>query len=361
MTNKNSQLKSLLTDESFQRWLSGTATTEEKRKWVEWKNSKPGNKILYQRAVFVWKAIQFRLVKNPMIKQEWLKLKNRIKADANAGSYKSAERFISDKLAENQRKKKIWLKGLAIAACFFLAILIWYFSTKTNNYFDVPKFSYVQTEYGQRQTITLNQDIKITLNANSWLKYSKKKNEPIRINLKGEAYFDVNHRPGQSKNKLTVHTCDGAIDVIGTKFVVYERNTGTKVAVEEGCLRITVAEKQQNQSRKKGASISLKSGNLVWLKRGDSSLKPYPVNVNVHTSWQSDQLIFDNTKFQNIVRRLSETYNVQFDVENELLEQTISGSVENSQLDVIIHALAKALQASVNRSGNQITIKSATR
>ncbi len=353
----NSQLHTLLSDESFQRWLDGEALAAEKRKWSKWLRSERVNRIIYTNAVFLWKTIRFRSHSLPFIKYEWERLKQRLHFDVHTNAVRSIQISpLQRMISKYQSSLKILRYSFAAAAVIIFIMAIRYFSINPTPNKNNSTWNLVTTNFGQRKHIHLPQDIDITLNANSSLKYpgNISSSESIRLQLHGEAYFDVKHHRHQS---LDVATCDGCIKVVGTKFVVHERNAGTEVVVEQGRVKISVAPQpgQENQSIE---SIFLNEGNLLCVVRGNHAVKPCPVNTKVYTSWQSDQLIFDNTKFRDILKRLTETYNVQFDVEAKLLDQTISGSIENSTLDIIINALAKTLQAKTHRNGNKITIKS---
>ena len=66
-------------------------------------------------------------------------------------------------------------------------------------------------------------------------------------------------------------------------------------------------------------------------------------------------MVLDNTPLKDIIKRLQETYRVDIQVSDEkLLERCLTGSIENSSLQVIIDALAKALQVTVQCQGKTI-------
>jgi hypothetical protein len=50
MTSKDPNLKKLLNDESFIRWLKDEATVEERQKWDHWLNDDPEREIITQKA-----------------------------------------------------------------------------------------------------------------------------------------------------------------------------------------------------------------------------------------------------------------------------------------------------------------------
>ncbi|MGH7457451.1 MAG: DUF4974 domain-containing protein, partial [bacterium] len=72
-------------------------------------------------------------------------------------------------------------------------------------------------------------------------------------------------------------------------------------------------------------------------------------------TWWRDHLILEDTPFEQVVHRLEETYGIEVKVKDKrLLRRTLSGSIENRDLEVIIEALAKALRVPVHREGQAV-------
>ncbi len=66
-------------------------------------------------------------------------------------------------------------------------------------------------------------------------------------------------------------------------------------------------------------------------------------------------MILEQTPFKEIVRRLEETYGVTVKVsDRRLLQRTLSGSIENQNLEIVTDALANALEVPVRRDGEVI-------
>jgi ferric-dicitrate binding protein FerR (iron transport regulator) len=137
--------------------------------------------------------------------------------------------------------------------------------------------------------------------------------------------------------------------------VVHQRDQGTRVVVEEGRVEIAVADTIVS-SPAPATKIFLQPGNLLQFRKGSRNLSPQMVTMGLYTSWWRDHLILDDTPFEQILYRLEETYNIEVKIKNKhLLSRTLSGSIENRNLDVIVEALAKALQVPVRREGQVVT------
>ncbi len=114
-----------------------------------------------------------------------------------------------------------------------------------------------ETGYGERLEIILDDGTTVNLNADSKLSWEKnwEDNGIRRVNLKGEAYFDVSHvkkedKPGQAQNgndldivsqmPFEVLTPDLTIRVLGTAFNASQRRGKTEVFLERGSVELAL-------------------------------------------------------------------------------------------------------------------------
>src|SRR5690625_6208280 len=90
----------------------------------------------------------------------------------------------------------------------------------------------VETDYGENRRISFSDGSVIVLNANTQLIYSiESGSRDVEVELNGEAWFDI----AQSENRtVSVHTPDGRVQVLGTKFNVHTSRGETLVILDEG-------------------------------------------------------------------------------------------------------------------------------
>jgi len=355
--NDNKQTASwLLGDESFRAWLAGKAGAAESSQWNDWLHESPDHRLLYEEAKHLISRTRFRSLEPPHIDLQWEKLRLKLKpAKARPQSIFALADWM-DKL----RLRQPWPRyALAMAAVVLIVASARYFHV-----FDFDKsmpnisLQTISTEFGQRSTIDLPEGTRITLNANSTLRYPT--NLPaltdLRFELKGEAYFAVSTRTEKPGHHFIVHTADGAVQVTGTRFVVHERGMGTRVVVEEG--GVEVFSDDNRNATPDIARVSLKPGDLVHFNRGDKNLLPSRrsgIAVAPYTTWREKQLVFEKTPFREIVQRLQETYGVQITVKNErLLDRRLSGKIKNFNLVITTDALASALNVPVRRTEQMV-------
>jgi len=345
-------------DESFQNCLLGKGSPSEHKKWDAWRNRSAENKELYEKAVRLWESIRFSAAEGPLINSEWNKLKERLKLDKSLEeAVQPASPLIQPYL--QRRRYAGWLRfgAVAFAAIVLMAFIRWFGSFQEEaKISERESYQLVSTEYGQRATIRLPEGTKIVLNANSTLRYPAvwMQSSTYRFELKGEAYFAVSKSTDVPRDDFIVHTNDGTIIVTGTRFVVYERGNGTRVVVEEGGVEVS-SDDTRAVDLESLAKTQLSSGRLIQFTKGQPMPKPISVNIKPFVTWWKNAMILEQTPFKEIVRRLEETYGVTVKVSDKrLLQRTLSGSIENQNLEIVTDALANALKIPVRREGEVI-------
>jgi len=356
MNAKKQTVAWLLSDESFRAWLAGKASAEASSQWNDWLRQSPDHRLLRDEAKDLLGRVRFPALEAPNLDWQWEKLRRQLSTKTPTASIFAS---LVAAFADWQGRRRQWPRyALAMAAAVLMVVAAQYFHV-----FDRLKgapepiaFQTVSTQFGQRSTIDLPEGTRIILNANSILRFPDRawENPELRFELEGEAYFEVSSRKEKPGHGFTVHTTDGAVRVTGTRFVVHERGPGTRVVVEEGEVEITVADTTAARPVP-GAKVFLKPGNLLQFQKGDRHLSPQLVHVGPYITWWRDRLILEDTPFGQIVKRLEETYGIEVDVKDKvLLQQTLSGAIENRNLDVTTEALAKVLRVSVRRKGQVV-------
>lgn len=350
MNNLSSKIGNLLSDESFLRWLSGTATKEEKEKWDQWVIENPQ---LYNEAHAFWRATQFRPSTVPQTDEALKDLTKKLNWD---------DVVSTSRHPHNQYRRKhynlSWFQtsplklGLSIAAMLLIVMMsVWQFS----NFREGQEFQTLTTRYGEQQQINLPDGSKIILNANSTIRYPRNWHSATKRQffLTGEAYFEVVSLADTAQKTFTVFTADGSVSVLGTAFVVYQRRTGTRVTVAEG--RVEAAAGAVDSENDYAAAIQLTAGEMVYFQKGDRVLRSFPASLQSAISWWKDLFILDQTPFKDVVRRLEETYGIDIEVtDRKMLERVLAGAIENRNLDVMIETLSTILQVPVYRQGKKI-------
>ena len=144
------------------------------------------------------------------------------------------ERFRQ--ILRRRNMRRIFLKTLARAA--FVALLVagaWYFSSRPVS--RPVSLTEVYAPSGQRTKLTLADGSVVWLNARSTLSYPSDFSDDRRVNLTGEAFFEIASDPGKP---FTVHVKDMNITALGTRFNVnsYPESGGIQTSLIEGSVKI---------------------------------------------------------------------------------------------------------------------------
>ena len=228
---------------------------------------------------------------------------------------------------------------MGIAASIALILTAWFF---------FPSPSSFQTPYSEIKQINLPDGSFVTLNANSELQIlGKWKNgEDRNVHLTGEAYFDVSKSPTQGGTKFNVHTSNGIIKVLGTKFNVKDREDNFSIALDEG--KIAFKSPQ--------AEFDLIPGEVILEDENDQISKSFQ-DTKTFSSWKSMEINLENLTLLEVANVLEEFHAVNVKFENDALKQRLlkSGRVDYSNLEDFLNILQKAYNINFTQEGRTIT------
>ena len=251
----------------------------------------------------------------------------------------------------NHRTNSFYSHSYKIAAVFMALVILAALSYKLLHENTVVH----STAYGQMACITLPDSSVVILNGNSTLKYEKKwaSNGPREVNLDGEAFFSVRHMVhGQ---KFIVKTSDSFnVEVLGTKFNVSQRESGTRVVLNSGRILLNITDSEGNEQ------VVMKPGELIEFKKGASDYIKRDVNVEAHSSWKDKKLVLDHTSLREILTMLRENYGVRVtSVDQDLLDQKVSGSMPAESLNTLLNNIAITYGIKISKNKNSIEIMKA--
>jgi len=161
--------------------------------------------------------------------------------------------------------------------------------------------------------VILSDGTKVTLNANSSLKYPVCfEKHQRRVELSGEAFFEVAHNASQPF--IVVDIYGNQIEVKGTSFNVkaYPDETTANVALVEGSVVFHT---------KTNAEIDLAPGYGVSFYSTDSTFSRRPVDIEEITSWKTGRFIFDNKDLDYIFSNISRWYGIKLILGDEVVKQ----------------------------------------
>lgn len=163
-----------------------------------------------------------------------------------------------------------------------------------------------------------------------------------KVKLTGEAYFVV--APDAKKRPFIVETANGDVHDYGTEFNV---NT----MKEKGVTSVVLVKGKVGVSSKHGKEYLLKPGDMATLQAGRTP-GIQQVDVNLYTSWNTGNFIFDGCTLQDLMEVISHWYNMKVEFSSEdIKELQFTGSIDKYE------PMGQTLNAIEHITGLKITAK----
>ncbi|MFP5080669.1 FecR family protein [Pedobacter sp. JCM 36344] len=327
-------LNDLINDKSFMLWVS-QPTDELDIKWISIQKAYPSLTSIIAEAKRIVLSLRFEV--EILDKKEQQELWNTIAARTTLSSIPV-------------RKFRLWSSyaaaAILVGVLFAVGLLYSSFQQVT-----------IQTPYGQMQIVNLPDGSKVTLNANSNIKYDRswEDNEIREVWIEGEAFLRVNHLhkngPVKDHQRFVVHTGALNVEVIGTSFNVNDRRGRTEVALLDGKISLVL----RNQEEK---SLILVPGDIVEYAGGKLNKKP--TNVVEYTSWKDGKLYFRDVPLSKIFNYFEDIYGYKVSVDDpKILKRRLSGTMSSKNEMVFFETIARTLNLSItpNKASHELIIK----
>ena len=223
----------------------------------------------------------------------------------------------------------------------------YYYFSKPSAEIEKPQsvINYVEasTGRGEVKTLFLPDNTKVTLNADSRVKYPDAFASDIRlIELQGEAIFDVVPAvdlPFVVKTKLT------EVKVLGTVFDVkaYEEDELLLISVASGKVAVEMNDRQ----------TQLKDNEQLRFTKSTGTQEVLSIEAGKYLSWVEGKLYFFRTPIREVVNMLNRRY-PQIDIQLAKGNYTnmISGEHDNKSLDAVLQSIAYSTGLKYKKTGN---------
>jgi ferric-dicitrate binding protein FerR (iron transport regulator) len=204
------------------------------------------------------------------------------------------------------------------------------------------------TPRGGQYQVVLPDGTKVWLNAASSLKYPTAfTGNERRVELTGEAYFEVSKDPSKPFN---VKTASQTVTVLGTHFNInsYTDEGATKTTLLEGSVRVT---------GNTGQSVKIKPG-----QQAINALNSIEINENANideaVAWKNGKFVFSNTDLQTIMRQLSRWYDVDVEYQGKTEQKHYMGRISRNVPVSQIFEILKTSGLNFTINGRKIIVKS---
>lgn len=163
-------------------------------------------------------------------------------------------------------------------------------------------YNTISTPKGRQFRLLLPDGTKVWLNAASAVKYPTAfTGSERRIELAGEAYFEVAKNAGQPFKVITNGT---EVAVLGTSFNInaYDNEPAIRTTLLDGSVRVQAYEQSQTLKPGEQAAVNIHKQQLVLLKETD---------LDKIMAWKNGLFNFEDASLEEVMRQLERWYDIE--------------------------------------------------
>ena len=202
----------------------------------------------------------------------------------------------------------------------------------TDNVDNVASWAEIHSPAGARTHFTLPDGSEGWLNSTSSIKYNINFQNNRKVELSGEAWFNVKHNKG---NRFVVGVNGFDINVLGTKFNVlsYDDGNTAEVILEEG--KVLVESKNSTLSKK------LEIDQQFIYNKSNNTFVVNKVDAEAYTAWKDGVLVFKGQPMSVLAERIGRRYNAEIKLHGEdLKELVLRAKFEDESLEEILKLIS---------------------
>lgn len=314
MSEKN---RHSVSEELLFRYFLEEVSPEEQERVQVWRDASEANGLEFER-----------------IKLLVLDLKATRDVDSITGYY-DVERAWKKLSIDKDKPNLIWLR---IAATVLVTFgIAWY----------VYLSSQVETlelvAGNTQQSVQLVDGSKVSLNVGSQLIYPDKfKGEARKVELSGEAYFEIAHNPDQP---FVIATDEVQVQVLGTSFNVNNSSADSIiVSVDTGRVLMSVGSKKE----------TLTAGfRGVYYRSTQLLVKIETAHTGMHNYWRTKTLTFNGATISEAIQAIQDIYDVKVTLSNpDIAHCKINVDFENEEIENVLNVIGETLNLVWSNQGD---------
>lgn len=215
---------------------------------------------------------------------------------------------IEKEIEEDKKTVPLWTYISIAASLLLIATFVFVLN-------DPAKTIEIKTLAAESQTIDLPDGSQVVLNSNSSVSYNESWNR--EINLEGEAFFEV-----VEGGKFLVKTHIGSIEVLGTSFNVFARDSTFEVACKTGKVRVEIPAKS--------ADFVITPGQSVRVDK--DTVKRVSIDKDLVGKWQAGIFYFSVQRLSNVLNEIERQFDVKVTLPDSI-DYTFDGYFTNRSVE----------------------------
>lgn len=346
--DQKQSFEDLLLNESFIKWVK-TSDYELNIYWEQWIKH---NQHRRQDIILAKEIVSRMTFKNTLPSEETTKkIFNRIVENLD----KDEKDFKYKKLRSRsyQNSTNYYLKLVAVFLILLLSMGIVYVLHQQNVLYQqqISKIEIITRKNPSsiRSKIKLPDGTKVWLNAASEITYPEKFSTVRKVQLKGEAYFEVVR---DKDSPFIVETHLSKVKVLGTSFNIkaYGDDKENFISLLTGRVRIA--------KTLEGEEFLLSPGEQLIINRENGLTKKAWFDKRAVIGWTEGYLAFKDANKDEIINKLERWYDVKIVLLNEPSEQwDVNGYFRDQSLELVLDRLAFSKDFIYKIEGRKVTIE----
>jgi len=204
------------------------------------------------------------------------------------------------------------------------------------------------TELGQRESVTLADGSRLTLNTATQLRTAVTAQARQVWLEHGEAFFDIAHDP---KHPFVIHAGQQTVTVLGTKFSLYRDGEWLHVAVLEGRVQVQGEQSRPTVLTREDAGLA-DAGNVLVTKQS-------PQQLNASLGWLQGKLVFNEVSLAEAARQFNRYGRKQLVIKDDAAARIgIGGVFDSANVDAFARLLHAGFGLQVQVEGEEIQVSS---
>ncbi len=219
---------------------------------------------------------------------------------------------------------------------------------------DIPasksmSYNTISTPKGGEYQVQLSDGTRVWLNSMSSIRFpvSFQGNER-RVEIHGEAYFEVAHNPTLPFRVTSNHQI---VEVLGTRFNInaYPDEPTTKTTLLQGAVRLVTENGKDSKV--------LKPGEQALTRAGDGRVEIRTADTEESVAWKNGYFIFADEELQSIMRKLERWYSIEVDYRDIDPHLKFGGAISRGRnLSEVLELLELTDNVKFKMEGKKVTV-----
>lgn len=218
---------------------------------------------------------------------------------------------IEEELTEDKKASIPLWAYISVAASILLISTFVFLSNQSTT----PTFINTSTLVAESKTLTLPDGSQVMLNANSSINYAEDWNREVE--LQGEAFFEV-----VEGGKFLVKTSIGSVEVLGTSFNVFVRDSTFEVACKTGKVKVDIPNKEVSELITPGQAIRLEA----------DTVKRTSLDKDLVGRWQAGVFYFSDQLLSDVLQEVERQFDVRVDL-SDTTNYVFNGFFTNNNIE----------------------------